>query len=186
MTLLERLRQRFIAARRTPDWSDASAFDPAWKPRTKRMAAMLRDARSILDIGCGSCWLKEFLRPDVLYHPLDQVRRGPDTIVCDLNKKQFPRLAVDACFVSGCLEYIRDVPWLIGRLADTGPVAVISYCCVEEIPDRHARRALGWVNDLSRDWLVQEFTRHGFILDEEAITLKNRLFRFISNDRRHS
>ena len=47
--------------------------------------------RSVLDIGAGAMELKKYLPKKIKYTPADLHKRAKNTIVLDLNKKQFPK-----------------------------------------------------------------------------------------------
>jgi hypothetical protein len=43
-------------------WKDVETFDESWRRRIQIMAGLVTsDARSILDVGCGRMWLREYL-----------------------------------------------------------------------------------------------------------------------------
>lgn len=88
-----------------------SAQREGWKKRAKAMSALIpKDVKSILDIGCGECILKEFLPKDITYYGLDYCRRDEDTIVCDINKEQIPGdIDADLYYMAGVTDYIHDM-----------------------------------------------------------------------------
>ena len=87
------------------------------------------DCKSVLDVGCGKMWLKEFLKPSVKYYGLDYVARDDETIVCDLNKREFPDIKTDVCFCSGVIAYVNEenLDWFCKKLRETSPILLISY-----------------------------------------------------------
>ncbi|MDX1700918.1 MAG: hypothetical protein R3250_09890, partial [Melioribacteraceae bacterium] len=79
-----------------PDWRDIEYFDKTWKDRIKKMTAYLPgDVKSVVDLGAGKEWLREFLPKDVMYYPVDLKKISNQTIECDFNKKQFPDISCD-------------------------------------------------------------------------------------------
>lgn len=81
-----------------------------WKKRAATMSELIpKEVKSILDIGCGECLLKEFIPDNVKYYGLDYCKRDENTIVCDLNKEQLPAyLDIDLYYMAGVIDYIND------------------------------------------------------------------------------
>jgi hypothetical protein len=150
-------------------WKDIEYFDVAWKDRIGLMAGFIPQGAAVLDLGCGKEWLRELV-PDERYQGVDYTPRGPTTIVCDFNCHEFPPLRKDVCFVSGCLEYIEDPAWFIGRIAATCERCIVSYCLLDTHPDIKARCGVGWVNHLNLAAIRCEFERQGFMLAHQTST----------------
>ena len=73
--------------------------------------------KTIIDFGAGSMYLKRFLSEGVTYYPVDIVKRSEDTIVCDLNKGEFPNKKADVAILSGILEYLEDTHLFLDRVS---------------------------------------------------------------------
>ena len=137
-----------------------------------QMACLIPPTASILDLGCGPMWLREFIGQENRYYPVDFIKRGTETLVCDFNKHEFPDIRADISFVAGCLEYVIDHEWFIEQIANHSEGCVISYNALDHFPSEPYRRALDWVNDLTEDQLASCFRRHDFVpsvrkLDED-------------------
>jgi hypothetical protein len=128
------------------------------------------DTTSIMDLGCGKMWLKEFLPADCLYLGVDYKSRDEKTLVFDLNSHQFPVLIADVIFASGIIEYINDYRWLIEKIASSGKLAIVSYCTTDFFPNPVQRRRLNWVNDLSETEIIQLFSKNGMKLKAQTKT----------------
>lgn len=94
---------------------------------------------------------------DCVYIPVDYQARGPETIVCDFNRGEFPDKQADVSFVSGCLEYIENPSWFIEQIAAHSHICVISYCSVEHFDDPAQRAAFTWKNSFDAKELVSLF-----------------------------
>lgn len=127
-------------------WKYNEYFAEEWQQRIKFMATMIGAADSVLDLGCGPCWLRKYLKPNVAYYGCDYIQRCSDTVIADFNKHEFPDLFVDVCFGSGVLEYIDDLPWLINQCAQHSNTLIISYCSFDFYSDKNQRKKLHWVN----------------------------------------
>lgn len=150
-----------------PKWRDIEYFHRAWKRRIREMSKYLRDGQSVMDLGCGKMWLKDYLRNNA-YVPVDYTYRGPGTIVCDFNQKLFPDRGADVAFVSGALEYLEHGAWFISQLGARFRSCVVSYCPLEDYPDVKARSRRGWVNHYTVSELLRMFRDAGFELVDES------------------
>jgi len=159
-------------------WKDIENFDESWKNRMKAMVKYIPDNVSILDLGCGPMWLKEFLKCNE-YYPVDYKIRGNDTIICDFNNKEFPDIQTDYAFVAGCLEYVIDYDWFISQISKHTNYCVLSYCCTDQISDSETRRGLKWVNNLSKHQIVKIFDKNNMKLtSEDNYLIYNTIFKF--------
>ena len=144
-----------------------------------KMASWIEDEKSILDLGCGPMWLKEYLKKSSTYYGCDYKNRGNKTIICDFNKKEFPDIKTDLCFVSGCLEYIEDLDWFIKRISETSKTAIISYCPLDNNPFKFMRKKAAWVNHYSSYDIIKLFIEEGFKLHKIDTVTKNIIFKFV-------
>lgn len=137
-----------------------------WNPRIIQLASMIdKSATSVLDLGAGGMLLKKYLPENVKYYPVDYASRCEQTIVCDFNKHEFPDIYADVVFISGCLEYVKDVEWFLQQVAEhCKQEIVISYNPTEFSPDSELRRRGPWVNNLSSIKLTRMIHKLGFIL----------------------
>lgn len=156
-----------------PTWAQIEYFNPEWKHRIQVMSQYVGKTDSVLDLGCGQMWLKEFLSSSNSYTGVDYQQRDSETIVCNFNNHEFPDVKADVFFISGCLEYVIDPGAFICRIAAGCKRCIISYCCLEEFPDIAKRREHAWVNDLSKDQLIELFARNGMDLAFEDKTVTN-------------
>lgn len=152
-------------------WKDIEYFDESWKYRIEFMSTSIKPGSSILDLGCGKMWLKDYLPENCTYIPVDYTPRGPDCRIYDFNKYQFPQIQVDTAFISGCLEYIFDVDWFIDNICLFSNQCILSYCTTDQTKDLTIRNKRLWVNHLSSSELISLFIKHNFsgscILQEE-------------------
>jgi hypothetical protein len=144
-------------------WREFEYFDDAWRLRIKAMARHIAPQSSVMDLGCGKMWLREFLQ-NCEYIPVDCTDRGLGTIVCDFNAREFPSRIAGYAFVSGCLEYLNDPAWFAGRIAATCGACILSYCALDNFPDVKARAQLGWRHNFRASQVVQIFEDAGMRL----------------------
>jgi hypothetical protein len=139
-------------------WSQSSEFDEAWKKRISRMASYIDKSGTVVDFGCGMMWLEQFLGSGNVYFPIDYIRRDDRTLVVDFNNDPFPKISGHVAFLSGSLEYVKDMKGFIRNLmaADFRQI-VISYCTIEKIPHMRGRLGLNWVSHESVFSLLELF-----------------------------
>lgn len=91
----------------------------SWDWRAKKLFSLITtDVKSIMDVGCGNCRLKNYLNDDIVYYGLDYTRRDENTIVCDLNKDSLPKLKVDLYYMAGVIYYVDDLERLFSQMRD--------------------------------------------------------------------
>jgi hypothetical protein len=166
------------AGAKQAEWKEIEYFDPFWEQRVVELAKMIQGKGRLVDFGCGRQYLRKHLPGEVQYIPVDYKTRSPDTIVADFNNLPYPRIDAEIAFISGFLEYVRDVPSFIRHLEQLSyREIVMSYCTLETITSLDERIALGWKNHLSLSDLLTEFLR-AFNLHQIGCFSRNALFRF--------
>jgi hypothetical protein len=143
------------------EWKKQEFFDERWKARIEDMQRFIQPGQSVLDIGCGKMWLKDMLPAGCRYFGCDYQDRGPGTLICDLNKKEFPAEKTDITFISGCLEYVEDVGWFLSKVAEAAPRCVIAYCIMTPESDPAKRKKNAWMNHLTELDLDAAFAKVG-------------------------
>lgn len=161
-------------------WKQFEYFEETWKERIRFMAAYLDEGKVVADLGCGKQWLREFLPQNCEYLPVDYTERSNDTMVCDFNEYEFPNIYVDVVFVSGLLEYIKDINWFVEQVANHAhEKIVLSYCSWDGTAKAfRARKRNNWINELTIDEIPSRFLVHGFVLDSIANNSRNDIFIF--------
>lgn len=170
-------------------WKSVERFDDRWRGRIKQMSGFIsKNDTSVVDLGCGPMWLKDYLEADVTYTGVDYKNRGPNTIICDLNKDCLPELYSDVYFISGCLEYIHSPSHLVQEMSrQTLNRCIISYCSVNHFSDQRLRRKKGWVNHLTEEQLIDLFISNDMSLQNQCITADNNsIFVFLPNNKENA
>lgn len=150
------------------NWRDIEYFNRKWKIRIRKMSEFIEPDCSVVDLGCGRMWLKNYLPQTVKYFPVDYKYRGADCIVQDFNQLQYPDVDADTAFVSGCLEYIDEPRWFVSEICRNQTMCVLSYCTTEYFPDEMVRMKKAWVNSLSETQVISLFKDFGFALTHKT------------------
>jgi hypothetical protein len=83
--------------------------------RSRYVARMIGDdVRTVVDLGAGKMLVKSFLSDNTQYIPVDYKAKCAETVVCDFNLQQFPKLKdVDCMLLVGVLDWINNPEWLL-------------------------------------------------------------------------
>lgn len=159
-----RVTEELIKQRATDGgrWGTLEQVPPGAAERAKAAAAHLPKTGTILDVGAGTMELRKAIAPACGYAPIDLTPTAKGTIVMDLNRGHFPGGDCTAAAALHLLPYIHDVDGLLKRLRAAAPVLVVSYPVMDKDADRRARRAKGYVNDLTAETLEQRLTATGW------------------------
>lgn len=158
---IKRKLRLIISKKKT--WKEIEYFDDSWQKRVQQMAAHLYPGESVMDLGCGKMYLKNYLHNNT-YIAVDYTKRDEHTVVCDFNKHEFPALNADVCFISGCLEYIKDYDWFVGEACRHCNRVILSYCTTDNFSDQLMRIENNWQNNLSCQKIEELFLKHSFQL----------------------
>lgn len=141
-----------------------------WDERVRGISDLINvDTHSVMDIGAGGETLRNFLREEVEYYPVDYCKRYADTIVADINRGEFPDICVDCIICSGILEYVECTDTFINNICSKCNFVILSYSPIEFMREPQKRFSLGWKNALTIGQVVQMFNNHGFYLDVESL-----------------
>jgi hypothetical protein len=168
-------------------WGDAGNLEAWWEARTQKLASMVPTDARVIEFGAGTLALKRYLAPTCSYVASDLVPRGPDTFVCDLNRRPLPDLQplhANVAVFAGGLEYVRDVPSVVAWLSDHVRYCVASYAvarrsgAVRALAAGARRTYFGYMNSYSEMDLVALFRRGGFACLRTDSWNDQRLFLF--------
>jgi hypothetical protein len=145
-------------------WQRNASETPSWDERNVRIAALIPDNCSVLDLGAGAQTIRRYLKPNCRYQPCDLVKSSPDVLVCDFNRGRFPQLngeRFDYVICSGVLEYIRKPQDFLNRIRDYGTNFFITYNVRRDGDSILDRLAAGWVNHMILTELEELFYKSG-------------------------
>jgi hypothetical protein len=169
-------------------WGDPQNLEKWWEERTQKMAALVPHGSRVIEFGAGSCRLKAWLDDSCEYIPSDIVRRGPDTVICDLNRRPLPdfqHLRADVALFAGVVEYLGDLDGVVDWLSRFVESCIVSYDCVprglklpSRLRERFRRQYYGYLSDHTEEQLVAIFRRCGFANPHRDSWTNQRLFVF--------
>lgn len=186
MNLLTRLKNYIKVLRGNKlTWQDVERFTDGFNRRTGALLDMYFNAiikaggvmpNNMLDVGCGKMYAKEYFaaKHGITYSGLDYKKRDNDTIVCDLNAKQFVENNYDMILLAGVIEYIHDTDWLFDQITNhSDRDIVMSYCTIEKNSDVDAREKCAWVNAMSGSEIIESMAKRNFKLVNNQSWQKN-------------
>lgn len=134
------------------------------------------DAQSVADYGEGKLSLKNFINPDIIYYPIDYIKRSNETILCDFNNDEFPKLQTDISVCTATLVFITKADSLLNYICkNTSRIIILSYVTIDIFSNIKGRRASGYVNDFTQEDIVNICLTHGFILKEKRSDPANKI-----------
>jgi len=179
-------RRKTLVADRETDlerWSQRESLLPEWSRRAALAGQMVPAFARVLDIGCGAMDIERALPDGCAYQPCDLVRRDDRTIVCDLNRGEFPTgVQADVVVLLGVLEYVTEPLDLLRKVRSLGCPLVCSYSITDRRPQLD-RPAQGWINNLDFRALNELMRQAGFRLQcRQQVDPLQDLFKWVPED----
>lgn len=178
-------RKRLVAAQETDvdRWSRRESFSPQWAYRATLAAQLIPVHSRVLDIGAGAMDLERVLPEGCEYQPSDLVRRDERTLVCDLNRGEFPEgIQADVVSMLGVLEYINEPLALLRKIRALNRPLVCSYSITDRRPDLD-RASQGWINAFDFAGLQALMQQAGFRLQcRQTIDPLQDIFKWAPDD----
>lgn len=115
--------------------------------------------QTVLDLGCGACFLKNHLPSETKYIPVDIASPYPETILCDLNIDPLPILQVKTTFMLGVFEYLTDCLRTLSELQSRTDYLILTYDIRKEVKKR--------ANHCTHDQLREILKRSGWHLIQQ-------------------
>ncbi len=175
-----------VAARETDAerWSRSESLSPKWGYRAGVAAQMISAYSRVLDIGCGAMDLERALPEGCAYQPCDLVRRDERTIVCDLNRGEFPEASqADVVSMLGVLEYVLEPLEVLLKVRALNRPLVCSYSITDRRPGLD-RASQGWMNAFDFASLQALMARAGFRLQcRQEIDPLQDIFKWVPDER---
>jgi hypothetical protein len=170
--------------RANQNWEQIEYFDEKWRIRIACMAKFIEEhTKSVADMGCGKCWLKDILPARIKYIGVDYKRREcTDNIVCDFNVGEFPEITADVVFCSGILEYLENLPAFVQKICRITDQVILSYCSTDYQRNLKVRKSLGWKNHLSNLEIINIFLEKGFLIAGMNLEINGNLILYMKRN----
>lgn len=141
-------------------------LEQSWDDRIKLMSTYIKPNSSVIDIGSGLEVLYKHLPNGCAYTPCDVVKRTERTIVCNINENIYPDVKErDYIFLSGVLEYLKNLETFFSRISQYGNKIILSY---NSIDINRNQRDPTWVNAHTSREIIKMLKRNGyFIIDKQ-------------------
>ena len=140
-------------------WKDNYEYLDFYKERYKYIVSLLKldKVKSLMDLGSGPEFLREFLSEKIDYFPVDYLAKTPNTIIRDFNKGEFLNKRVDVIIMAGLLGYIYDLDKFIEISAQNTDCIIASYMFPDLYPSELGKTI--HVNCLNQKQLFKIFKK---------------------------
>lgn len=154
-------------------WKDNFEYQEFYKERYKYIVSLLKldKVKSLMDLGSGPEFLREFLSEKIDYFPVDYLAKTPNTIIRDFNKGEFLNKRVDVIIMAGLLGYIYDLDKFIEISAQNTDCIIASYMFPDLYPSELGKTI--HVNCLNQKQLFKIFKKYGFKITMKPVFNKN-------------
>ncbi|MCP9848320.1 polysaccharide pyruvyl transferase family protein [Cyanobium sp. Morenito 9A2] len=138
-------------------WS--SLFNnPDWNSRADTILPFIPDGNSVIDIGCGTQYLRSCF-PSDKYFGVDIVERPNCIFIDSLDDILFPldiTCGPKTYILLGVLEYLLRPVDLLKHLLLSGDQVIFSYTPIDLVEDLQERQSNGWASHLAWEELIAE------------------------------
>lgn len=125
---------------------------------------------TVADICAANGRIKEFLPENVRYIPVDYIKYSEDTVVCDLNKGEFPALPglreKTCILLISALSYASDWRWLLRQIAENCSTFICSHHDFVRMNREYRRMQFNNNNAVFNHQIILEMQKLGFKLTE--------------------
>lgn len=154
-------------------WNDNFEYQEFYKERYKYIVSLLKldKVKSLMDLGSGPEFLREFLSEKIDYFPVDYLPKTQNTIIRDFNKGEFLNKKVDVIIMAGLLGYIYDLDKFIEASAKNTDCIIASYMFPALYPSELGETI--HVNCLNQKQLFKIFKKYGFKITMKPVFNKD-------------
>ena len=138
--LFKNVKKNFLHSNKSPEETEFSRWaktESIWGTNNPQRANIIGthinwlasklESPSLLDIGCGSMPLKDFLKPHITYFPADIYNRSPDCTVIDINQDKYPEGTYDFICAIGVIEYFKEPESFFKRISSMCSYLICTY-----------------------------------------------------------
>ena len=138
-------------------WSNPESYSETWNSRTKLLASLVDENKTVIEFGAGMNPISEYLPESNKCMITDFVDKGDIKYAkYDLNAHNMIDFGrYDYAVFSGVLEYIVDLPRKLRFVSDRCQNIVASYSTLDAYPKY--REEHGWVNSYTSDQFIGLF-----------------------------
>lgn len=139
-----------------------------------------------VDLGAANGRIREFIPDNIRYIPVDYIPYSDETVVCDLNKDEFPdskKLGYDpkrTCILClGFIQYIRNWKIFLRHISENCDNAVVMHYDFARISREYRR--LNWTGNtaLFHHELILQMLKNGFdLVDAADYRLRDSIYQF--------
>ena len=162
------------------EWNDRSKnehnlhFIEEGEEAQQRLRAVSRlidftKSHTIVDICAANGRIKRFLPESIQYIPVDYQRYSDETVLCDLNRYEFPEvnLPSETCILLiASLQYAIDWKWLLKQIAANCSVFICAHHDFVRMNREYRRTQFNNNNAVFNHQIILEMQKLGFVMVE--------------------
>ena len=138
----------------------------------KELLRHVRIGASVLDVGCGTCWLKNYLPPGTKYYGLDAYVKGEGIINMKI-EDLVGRSSVDTVFVFAALDGMQDLVKAFESIKKLAKKNVVILTGVNIPPDQYHTHLI------TEDFIIEQMKPFKLFIRKEVLKDKILFLEFI-------
>lgn len=128
------------------------------------------DVKYIIELGAANERIREFLKTDVNYYPVDYIQYSDSTIVCDLNADEFPEIETDrnkTCILCvGTLHFFFDWKDILRKSMRRADTIIVTHNDFVRINRDYRREYSPWNSCFFNHELILFMQSNGYYMTE--------------------
>lgn len=126
----------------------------------------------VIDICAANERIRKFLPEDIRYIPIDYTVYSENTVVCDLNKYEFPSIPETTGYGETCIlliggiQYVSDWKWLLKKIAENCDTFICNHHDFARVNREYRRTSFNNNNAVFNHQIILEMQKLGFVLAE--------------------
>lgn len=176
------------------EWNDTSKNSNAidnvvsgkfWLDRMKLIAELLDDkTKCVVDLCGANGRMQTFLKEDIDYFAVDYMKYTEDTILCNLDKYEYPDIKYKANDVTvvllASIQYIEDWRWLLKKVSESCDTFICAHSEIGRISRDYRREHYCWKNALFSYDIILEMQKNGFkLIEAYDYRMRNSIMKFV-------
>ena len=143
---------------------------------------------TVVDLGAANERLAEVIPQDIKYVPVDYIKYTERTVLCDINKYEFPEkqyfMGKTVVFSIANIQYCHDWKWYLRKLAESSDCIVLEHSDFARIAREYRRANWTRYNALFDHEIIGYMQKLGFVLaDSKDFRLRSTIYKFVKRER---
>lgn len=158
--------------------------------RLKTAIRMVDQSRydTLVDLGAANERIRPFVSKNIKYIPVDYIRCSNETVLCDINKYEFPAIEnlcpEKTCILSiGNIQYCRDWKWYLRKVSETCECFILGHDDFVRVSREYRRTSWTRNSSLFDHEIIIYLLKMGFyLMDAVDFRLRTTIYKFEKNN----